>query len=86
MSRRKNSTKKQAERIGSSSAGWFALPLDVILCAGLLVVLTAIVYLPSINGKFILDDDKLLTENPLIKASDGLYKFWLNTYKARVRD
>ena len=48
------------------------------MLAGVAIIILAaiIAYLPSINGGFILDDDLLLTENNLIKASDGLYRFW----------
>ncbi len=34
----------------------------------LLVVATVAAYLPALRGGFILDDDKLLTENSLIQA------------------
>ena len=34
------------------------------------------IYYPSIRGDFILDDDILLTQSELIKAPDGLYRFW----------
>jgi len=37
------------------------------------------VYLPSLRGAFLFDDDLLLTNNPLIQASDGLYRFWFTT-------
>jgi protein O-mannosyl-transferase len=32
---------------------------------------------PSLHAGFIWNDDSFLTENPLIKAPDGLYRFWL---------
>ena len=38
--------------------------------------LTSLVYLPSLHGAFIIDDDRYLTENPLIASSQGLYSFW----------
>ncbi len=44
--------------------------------AVLIAILACIAYLPSINGGFILDDDRLLTDNNLIKADGGLYRFW----------
>ncbi len=37
------------------------------------------VYQPAINGGFIFDDDLLLTNNRLIKAADGLRRFWFTT-------
>ena len=45
----------------------------------LIVVAAVIAYLPSIRGGFIFDDGRLLTDNPLIMASDGLYRFWFTT-------
>ena len=39
----------------------------------LLVAGTFLVYLPVWHAGFIWDDNKLLTESPLIKAADGLY-------------
>ena len=35
-----------------------------------------IAYSPSINGGFVLDDESLLTNNPFVRASDGLYRLW----------
>lgn len=57
------------------------LGLDPKVLAGVALVVIAVftAYWPSINGGFVLDDDKLLTDNPLIKAEDGLYRFWLTT-------
>jgi protein O-mannosyl-transferase len=57
-----------------SSETSFLLPS----CAGAALIFAAIflAYGPSINGGFILDDDKLLTEATLIKAPDGIERFW----------
>jgi tetratricopeptide (TPR) repeat protein len=49
------------------------------LRVAVLVLITAVVYLPAMGGGFIWDDDLFLTENPLIKAEDGLYRFWFTT-------
>src|SRR5438132_5636253 len=44
---------------------------------GLLIVLaTSIFYLPALRAGFIWDDPELLTENPLIRASNGLFRIW----------
>ncbi len=45
----------------------------------LLVALTALAYVPSLSGGFLIDDDILLTGSPLISASDGLWRFWFTT-------
>ena len=47
-----------------------------------IVLAVFIVYMPSLNGWFILDDDLLLTGNPLIRSSDGICRFWCTTQAA----
>ncbi len=42
-------------------------------------IFTVIVYLPIFQGKFVIDDYRLITGNPMVKASDGLYRFWFTT-------
>ncbi len=46
--------------------------------AGILLIIAAVfcVYLPSINGGFIIDDDTLVSESRIIKAADGLARIW----------
>ncbi len=56
-----------------------ALSRSVLAGAALIVLATAVAYLPSLSGGFILDDKLLLTDNRLIKAADGLYRFWCTT-------
>ncbi len=46
--------------------------------AALLIVLTTAAYLPALRGGFIMDDDSLLWESRLIKAPDGLARFWFS--------
>ena len=50
-----------------------------ILRVGLIVVITLVIYIPAMRAGFIWDDDLFLTQNPLIKADDGLYRFWFTT-------
>ena len=44
--------------------------------AALIVLVTAVVYLPVLRGGFIFDDALLITNNSIVKASNGLYRFW----------
>jgi protein O-mannosyl-transferase len=48
-------------------------------CAVLIVVVTVAAYIPAIRGGFVFDDNKLIVENRLVKAPDGLYRFWFTT-------
>jgi tetratricopeptide (TPR) repeat protein len=48
--------------------------------AGLaLVGLTLLVYGPAMRSGFLWDDESFLTENPLIRAPDGLRRLWAST-------
>ena len=79
MSNRKNTSNKFIPAVQSANPGRSARWLRV--SAGILLIAIAafIVYFPSINGDFILDDDGMLTDNLIIKASDGLFRFWCTT-------
>ncbi|HTQ39056.1 MAG TPA: tetratricopeptide repeat protein [Pirellulales bacterium] len=47
------------------------------LCgAAVIAGATFLAYFPCLNGGFILDDDALLTENKIVRAPDGLHRFW----------
>ncbi|MBI3786384.1 MAG: tetratricopeptide repeat protein [Deltaproteobacteria bacterium] len=50
--------------------------LQMLAGVGLLAALVLLAYYPAIHGQFVLDDTWLLTNNPLIRASDGLLRFW----------
>jgi protein O-mannosyl-transferase len=47
--------------------------------AGLLVLVGVVAYLPMLRNGFVWDDDTFLTKNVLIKAPDGLWRFWFST-------
>lgn len=47
-------------------------------CAGILVALIIIAYLPASHAGFIWDDDDYVTNNPLITAPDGLKRIWFS--------
>jgi protein O-mannosyl-transferase len=47
--------------------------------AAFFLLVTIVLYLPSLQGGFVWDDNILIAGNPLIKASDGLYRFWFTT-------
>ncbi len=48
----------------------------VVAGAALIAALTIFGYYPALWGGFIWDDETLVTKNPLIKAPDGLVRFW----------
>jgi protein O-mannosyl-transferase len=56
-----------------SEKGWRLGRAALIVCA------TAVAYLPALRAGFIWDDDTFLTANPLIRAADGLRRFWFTT-------
>jgi protein O-mannosyl-transferase len=78
MSNREKSSDKPAPRIRENSVV-SALTAGVWTGAALIAIAAFIAYLPSINGGFVWDDDLLLTNNYLIKAPDGLHRFWCTT-------
>src|SRR3954470_20745915 len=44
-----------------------------------LIALVGVAFWPALKNGFIWDDDLMLTENPLIKAADGLRLIWFTT-------
>src|SRR4051794_34323594 len=44
-----------------------------------LIAITAVVYWPSLRGKFIWDDDILLIDNSLIQTPHGLWDIWFTS-------
>ncbi len=55
------------------------LNLSMLAGIAIIVLIAFIAYIPSISGGFIWDDDLLITNNSLIRASDGLYPIWCTT-------
>ena len=53
--------------------------LKLLLGCLVLAVACFVAYIPAIRGDFIWDDDRYLTANPLIIASDGLWRIWFST-------
>ncbi len=60
------------------------LPLSVSAGVVLIAVAAFIAYLPCITGEFVLDDDLLLTNNPLVMAPDGLHRLWCTARSTRL--
>ncbi|MGD0059141.1 MAG: tetratricopeptide repeat protein [Verrucomicrobiia bacterium] len=52
---------------------------DWLTLVKLLVGLTFIAYLPALRGGFVFDDGPLIIMNRLVRAHDGLYRFWFTT-------
>jgi tetratricopeptide (TPR) repeat protein len=50
-----------------------------VLLAAVVVAITLLAYLPAMRGGFIWNDETFLTQNPLIKAENGLHRFWFTT-------
>lgn len=71
------STKQHGFRWASVKHQWRGLLLALTIIA-----VTFVAYSPAITAKYIWDDGTLLYENPLVKARDGLYRFWLTTEAA----
>ena len=44
----------------------------------MIVLLTVVAYIPALNGGFIWDDDRYVTNNPLLTAPDGLRRIWFS--------
>ncbi len=82
MTKRKKSSNKRVPPARSGTSVPSVVHLRLLAGAVLIVVAVFSSYLQSISGRFIMDDDKLMTENGLIKASDGLWRLWCTTKSA----
>src|SRR6266478_3069144 len=45
----------------------------------LIILLTIVAYIPALRGGFVWDDDFLITDNQMVHAHDGLYRFWFTS-------
>ncbi|MGW8257609.1 MAG: tetratricopeptide repeat protein, partial [Thermoguttaceae bacterium] len=75
--------KKTAEKLGLACSSQISVSAAFWLhvLAGTIVIALAVllIYRPSISGGFIFDDNMLLTDNELIIAPNGLFRFWFST-------
>jgi tetratricopeptide (TPR) repeat protein len=55
---------------------------SLVCGAAVIVLLTVLAYLPAIRGGFVFDDNVLIADNQIVRASDGLRRFWLTTQAA----
>ena len=53
----------------------------MIIFASILAIIIACftAYIPAMKAGFIWDDEKYVTDNPLLTAPDGLYRIWFST-------
>ncbi len=82
MSKRNKSSKNHIGRAWPAILFRSWTSLGVLAGAALIAGAVFVVYLPTISGGFVLDDDVLLTENKLVKGGDGLYRFWCSAEAA----
>jgi protein O-mannosyl-transferase len=81
MRKRRKSSPSSPPKLPESETMLHSLPLR--WCIALLIAgLAWVVYQPALGGRFILDDDLLLTGNATIRAPDGLARIWFSTEPA----
>ncbi len=76
MSKRNKSLSDRPEPILRRNFAQPPMNFRVLSGVAIIAACVFIAYLPAINGDFIWDDDKLLTENQLVKAPEGLSYIW----------
>jgi tetratricopeptide (TPR) repeat protein len=79
MSKPKKSPDVKAPQARRRISVPFALPLSVPVGIVLIAASVFLAYLPSLNGGFIWDDHDLITDNNVIRASDGPLRIWCTT-------
>jgi protein O-mannosyl-transferase len=74
------SFEKQVIQVRMRTSVSQALALRMLAGTAIIIAATFLAYFPSLSGGFIWDDNDLyLTKNPIIKAPDGLLRFWNTT-------
>src|SRR5580704_1125669 len=53
-----------------------ARSISIPTAVALLTIVTVAAYWPALTAGFVWDDDVMLTNNPLVKAADGLWRMW----------
>ena len=76
-------SKKSSEIFASPNmpkTAMFSAPaVGVLGGIALIAVAGFLVYLPCLNGPFIMDDDLLVSDNSLVQSQDGLHRIWCTT-------
>jgi protein O-mannosyl-transferase len=76
MRNRNKTSIKNTPKSRSGVSNSPALPFRMVAGAAILIATTFVAYIPSLSCGFIWDDDSYLTNSLIIRAPDGLYKFW----------
>lgn len=69
--------RRRASGSDSTNDGWMRYP---VVLAGLLVLLSVVVYLPALRCGFIWDDDLYVTQNSMLTDANGLQEIWFSTH------
>jgi protein O-mannosyl-transferase len=77
MRRKRQKTPGSPSSASPARRRFFGLNFRTLAGAVFLAGIIFIVYSPSLTSGFILDDDKLVTDNSCVLAPDGLYRIWL---------
>ena len=64
--------------VGTAPVAREGIALPVWLGALAILVLTFAAYFPALRGGFVWDDDAYVTANPLLRASDGMWRIWFS--------
>ncbi len=78
-SRLSDTLRRRTSKGGEARTKQLRIGTDWLTLAKLLVGLTVIAYLPALHDGFVFDDGPLIIMNRLVRAHDGLYRFWFTT-------